>query len=110
MERQRNSRFDYFNHTRKLAENEEDDVEEIIDAEQELHREEDAPQDLRRKRYKSRYADELMLSEWLVDIPEQLSLEWMMVPSPVGKRVLVVAAKVQFQYNIYAFFRMKNDF
>lgn len=38
-----------------------------------------------------------MLSEWLVDIPEQLSSEWMMVPSPVGKRVLVVAAKVSLQ-------------
>ncbi|EYC07886.1 hypothetical protein Y032_0068g186 [Ancylostoma ceylanicum] len=92
MERQRNSRFDHFNHTRKLAENEEDD-EEIIDAERDHQEEQEKPQDLRKKRYKSRYADELMLSEWLVDIPEQLSSEWMMVPSPVGKRVLVVAAK-----------------
>ncbi|CAJ0608198.1 unnamed protein product [Cylicocyclus nassatus] len=93
MERQRNSRFDHFNHTRKLAENEDDDEEEIIDTQKDSQDEEEKPQDLRKKRYKSRYADELMLSEWLVDIPEQLSSEWMMVPSPVGKRVLVVAAK-----------------
>lgn len=91
MERQRNSRFDHFNHTRKLAENEEEEV--IIEAEQQQADGEEVAQDLRKKRYKSRYADELMLSEWLVDIPEQLSSEWMMVPSPVGKRVLVVAAK-----------------
>ncbi|KAK5983374.1 DNA repair protein REV1like [Bombus terrestris] [Trichostrongylus colubriformis] len=91
IERQRNSRFDHFNHTRKLAENVSDDEDEIV--EQLKTDGEEVPQDLRKKHYKSRYADELMLSEWLVDIPEQLSSEWMMVPSPVGKRVLVVAAK-----------------
>ncbi|KIH53353.1 hypothetical protein ANCDUO_16521, partial [Ancylostoma duodenale] len=52
MERQRNSRFDHFNHTRKLAENEEDD-EEIIDAERDHREEQEKPQDLRKKRYKS---------------------------------------------------------
>ncbi|VDL72196.1 unnamed protein product [Nippostrongylus brasiliensis] len=93
MERQRNSRFDHFNHTRKLAENEVDEEDEIVELEPQPS-DDDQPTDLRKKRYKSRYADELMLSEWLVDIPEQLSSEWMMVPSPVGKRVLVVAAKV----------------
>lgn len=87
MERQRISRFDHFNHTRKLAENEADDEDEIVDAEKQIVDENTA------KRHKLRYADELMLSEWLVDIPEQLSSEWMMVPSPVGRRVLVVAAK-----------------
>uniref|UniRef100_A0A0K0CVL5 Snurportin-1 n=1 Tax=Angiostrongylus cantonensis TaxID=6313 RepID=A0A0K0CVL5_ANGCA len=76
MERQRNSRFDHFNHTRMLAENE---AYEEGDEQTTTHC--------------FRYADVLMLSEWLVDIPEQLSSEWMMVPSPVGKRVLVVAAK-----------------
>ncbi|KAK6733692.1 hypothetical protein RB195_017445 [Necator americanus] len=92
MERQRNSRFDHFNHTRKLAENEDDD-ESVIEPEGDHQNDQEKAQDLRKKRFKSRYADELMLSEWLVDIPEQLSSEWMMVPSPVGKRVLVVAAK-----------------
>ncbi|KAK6050394.1 hypothetical protein COOONC_12100, partial [Cooperia oncophora] len=91
IERQRNSRFDHFNHTRRLAENVSDDEVEVV--EQLKMDGEEVPQDLRKKHHKSRYADELMLSEWLVDIPEQLSSEWMMVPSPVGKRVLVVAAK-----------------
>lgn len=35
-----------------------------------------------------------MLSEWLVDIPEELDDSWNMVPCPEGKRTLVVAAKV----------------
>ena len=35
-----------------------------------------------------------MTSEWLVDIPDKLSKEWIMVPSPVGRRTLVVANKV----------------
>ncbi len=35
-----------------------------------------------------------MLSEWLVDIPETLSDRWLMMVCPVGKRCLVVAAKV----------------
>ncbi|KAE9416451.1 hypothetical protein Angca_003580, partial [Angiostrongylus cantonensis] len=96
MERQRNSRFDHFNHTRMLAENEAyeegDEQTAIISAEQNGEHE-DAKHHIEREKQKSRYADVLMLSEWLVDIPEQLSSEWMMVPSPVGKRVLVVAAK-----------------
>ena len=35
-----------------------------------------------------------MLSEWLVDIPQTLSAEWLMVPAPVGRRALVVANRV----------------
>lgn len=42
-----------------------------------------------------RFADKLMLSEWLVDIPESLSAEWTMVMAPQGKRTLVVAANVE---------------
>lgn len=41
-----------------------------------------------------KYADVLMLSEWLVDIPTNLSSEWIMVPCPVGKRCLIVAKHV----------------
>ncbi|KAJ1369288.1 Nrap protein [Parelaphostrongylus tenuis] len=97
LERQRNSRFDHFNHTRRLAENEmsdkEDEQSEIIKAEQHGKHGDAEHHDEGKKCRKSRYADVLMLSEWLVDIPDKLSAEWMMVPSPVGKRVLVVAAK-----------------
>ncbi|CAG0882433.1 unnamed protein product [Cyprideis torosa] len=37
------------------------------------------------------YKDALMLSEWLLDIPDDLSSDWLMVPCPEGKRTLVVA-------------------
>jgi len=42
---------------------------------------------------KNKFADILMLSEWLVDIPGELSNEWTMLPCPVGKRCLVVASR-----------------
>ncbi|CAI5440805.1 unnamed protein product [Caenorhabditis angaria] len=44
-------------------------------------------------RSRSKYSDQLLLSEWLVDIPSSLSNEWTMVAAPTGKRCLVVAAK-----------------
>lgn len=37
---------------------------------------------------------QMMLSEWLVDVPADLSSDWLMVVCPVGKRSLVVASKV----------------
>lgn len=43
---------------------------------------------------KSAYADCLMFSEWLVDIPGTLSTDWIMMPCPEGRRCLVVASKV----------------
>ncbi|KAL3102930.1 hypothetical protein niasHT_025838 [Heterodera trifolii] len=48
---------------------------------------------LRRMRRKTQnpYKDMLMFSDWLVDIPGTLSTEWTMLPSPVGRRTLVVA-------------------
>lgn len=46
------------------------------------------------RRSRNRYADELMLSEWLVDIPDTLSTDWICLPCPLGKRALVVASNV----------------
>ena len=43
---------------------------------------------------------QLMLSEWMVDKPEDLVENWVMVPCPVGKRSLVVAANVGFWFQI----------
>lgn len=37
------------------------------------------------------YKNQLMLSEWMVDVPENLSTDWLMVPAPVGKRCFVLA-------------------
>uniref|UniRef100_A0A7E4W1W6 Snurportin-1 n=1 Tax=Panagrellus redivivus TaxID=6233 RepID=A0A7E4W1W6_PANRE len=38
-----------------------------------------------------RYQDQLMFSEWLIDIPNELHETWAMMACPKGKRCLVVA-------------------
>ena len=35
-----------------------------------------------------------MLSEWLVDVPDDLEQEWLMVVCPFGKRNLIIASNV----------------
>lgn len=42
-----------------------------------------------------RYKDQLMLSEWMLEVPEDFVSEWTMVPCPVGRRNLIVASKGQ---------------
>ena len=39
------------------------------------------------------YRNQLMLSEWLVDVPPDFAENWHMTVCPVGKRSLVVASK-----------------
>lgn len=41
------------------------------------------------------FLSQLMLSEWLVDVPENFSTNWFMIPCPEGKRCLVVAERVK---------------
>jgi len=47
----------------------------------------------KRKKVTNPYKNQLMLSEWMVDVPEDLATEWLMVICPVGKRSMVVAAR-----------------
>jgi len=93
LERQKEARFDHANHARKLALNQFDAIDdEPMDEqlEEEMQKEEEA---MDKKRYnRNRYRDQLMLSEWLIDIPEQLSDAWLMFPCPVGRRCLIVAS------------------
>jgi len=44
---------------------------------------------------------QLMLSEWMLEIPENFAEEWVMVPCPVGRRSLVIASNVCYFVNIY---------
>ncbi|XP_012260909.2 snurportin-1 [Athalia rosae] len=39
------------------------------------------------------YANQLMMSEWMMEIPPDLSDKWWMVPCPLGRRVLLIACK-----------------
>ncbi|VDO40207.1 unnamed protein product [Onchocerca flexuosa] len=93
LRRQKEARFDYANHARKLAMNEMDEDE---NNEEEEEMDSTMPgknsKKINRKRNCNRYADELMLSEWLVDIPDSLSKDWICIPCPVGRRCLVVAS------------------
>lgn len=45
------------------------------------------------KKLPKRYANQLMLSEWLIDVPSDLGQEWIVVVCPVGKRALIVASR-----------------
>ena len=40
------------------------------------------------------YRNQLMLSEWMLEIPEKFAEDWLMAPCPAGKRSLVIASKV----------------
>lgn len=40
------------------------------------------------------YANQLMMSEWMLEVPQDLVGKWIVVPCPQGKRTLLVARKV----------------
>lgn len=37
---------------------------------------------------------QVMLSEWMLEVPEDFTEKWIMVPCPRGKRTILVAGKV----------------
>ena len=39
-----------------------------------------------------------MLSEWMIDVPENLETHWVAVACPEGRRCLVIAAKVEINF------------
>lgn len=43
---------------------------------------------------KKRYADKLMMSEWMEEVPLDLDAKWLFVPCPTGKRCLLITEKV----------------
>lgn len=97
LELQKQKRYDYVNHARRLAENDwsldqRDDGLVLMDASHRLDNEEMEwmVQYCKPPRF---YKDQLMLSEWLVEVPDDLDTEWKLVLCPEGKRCLIVAAK-----------------
>ncbi|XP_072038284.1 snurportin-1-like [Amphiura filiformis] len=100
LENQKKKRQDFANHARRLAADDwkglEDDVEEEKedkDTTEKMESTTTRPRSRRRHRDKNYYKDQLMMSEWLVDIPIDLSMEWVMVLCPTGKRTLVIASQ-----------------
>ncbi|XP_065589673.1 snurportin-1 [Cyrtonyx montezumae] len=90
---QRERRLDYVNHARRLAEGDWAGVESEEDGEKDGDGEEEEMEVDVGRRLPKRYANQLMLSEWLVDVPVDLEQEWIVVVCPVGKRALVVASR-----------------
>lgn len=82
---QKKNRDDYVNHLRKLATNEWTDKNEF------KHEHMDVEENIPRKPPK--YRDQLMLSEWLVEVPCDLKSNWLLVLCPSGRRNLVVASR-----------------
>lgn len=101
---QKKKRYNYVNHARRLADGDwtgmDSDTEEEVEKKK-GHGEEQVEEDLndpemeieQRIKLPLHYANQLMLSEWLVDIPLNLDTDWLMVVCPVGKRSLIVASK-----------------
>ncbi|KAJ8417047.1 hypothetical protein AAFF_G00282740 [Aldrovandia affinis] len=96
---QKTKRLNYVNHARRLADGDwtgadSEEEEELESGEKEAgEKEEEGMEIEQRKKLPRHYANQLMLSEWLVDVPPDLDADWLMVVCPVGKRSLVVASK-----------------
>merc|ERR1719391_381325 len=87
LEHQKSRRDDFVNHARCLAMGEfeeedpdEDDTEDM-----------DTTEFKHRRMYKS-YKNQLMLSEWLVEVPEDLVTNWILILCPEGRRNFVVSS------------------
>ncbi|XP_061629405.1 snurportin-1 [Phyllopteryx taeniolatus] len=108
LELQKIKRLNYVDHVRCLANGDwtgadsdgEQDMEEQQqeDEEQKRKREQDGKaeeegMEIERRKLPKHYANQLMLSEWLVDVPAELDSDWLMVVCPVGKRSLIIASK-----------------
>ncbi|NWI69213.1 SPN1 protein, partial [Todus mexicanus] len=75
-------RLDYVNHARRLAE---DDWAGMESEEKEGEGEEEEEMEVDAgKKLPKRYANQLMLSEWLVDVPSDLEQEWVVVVCPAA--------------------------
>lgn len=46
------------------------------------------------KYHRHYYDNYLMLSEWMLEVPQDLTENWLVVPCPQGRRTLLVARKV----------------
>ncbi|KAM6937084.1 snurportin-1 [Xenentodon cancila] len=102
LELQKSKRLNYVNHARRLADGDwtgaDSDGEEDMEKQEEGQREQDGTaeeegMEIERRKLPKHYANQLMLSEWLVDVPADLESDWLMVVCPVGKRSLIVASK-----------------
>lgn len=100
LEEQKSRRENFVDYARRIAEGEDQNGNEAVD---EMGGDEactDAVEmgqtknrKMRKAPYCNPYKNQLMLSEWMVDVPPDLEQNWMVVVCPIGKRCLIVASK-----------------
>lgn len=70
------------------------EVMEVWHADDEVMDQSQSGQQQQRRRKKERaYRDILMLSEWMVQVPEKFEEDWLMLVCPIGKRCAVVSSQ-----------------
>ncbi|KAK0055215.1 snurportin-1 [Biomphalaria pfeifferi] len=88
LESQKNRRFDFLNLVRNLTDDCWDE-----DSKEEKEDENLMEIDVALKKPGRFYKDQLMLSEWLVEVPNDFASEWITVLCPVARRCLIVASR-----------------
>ncbi|XP_798268.4 snurportin-1 [Strongylocentrotus purpuratus] len=99
---QREQRRNYADVGRKLAEEDYANITLSDDEEEEETMDQTSPTSGKRRRSKGKgrgkkkeryYSNQLMLSEWLDDVPSDLAENWLMVPCPVGRRTFIITSR-----------------
>ncbi|XP_031419627.1 snurportin-1 [Clupea harengus] len=101
LELQKTKRLNYVNHARRLADgdwtgadSDDEETAETAEKAQESQQDAEEEEDMEvQRKLPKHYANQLMLSEWLVEVPAEMASDWLLVPCPVGKRSLVIASK-----------------
>ena len=90
LEAQKSRRQDFLSIARNLASNEfEYDEEE--DENESFNESMDTSDIVKKYKVRQRFKNQLMESEWLVEIPQDFATNWSMVPVPEGRRCFLVA-------------------
>ncbi|KAK3801756.1 hypothetical protein RRG08_043772 [Elysia crispata] len=92
LEKQKNRRYDFMNLVRNLTDNNWSNSDEK-GADEDVTQNEEMEIETQLQKPGRFYKDQLMLSEWLVEVPSDFSSEWITVLCPVARRCLIVASR-----------------
>jgi len=89
LEHQKAKRDDLVNHARCLAMGEFEEEEELEEEEEDM---DTTGGEIKHRRLRKTYKNQLMLSEWLVEVPVDMEDNWLLLLCPEGRRNFVIAA------------------
>ncbi|XP_063434512.1 uncharacterized protein LOC134715897 [Mytilus trossulus] len=93
LEEQKKHRFDYLSHVRNLSEGQWDNADaESVDSQESMDIQV-TEENVNIRRPGKYYRNQLMYSEWLVEVPDDFMENYLTVVCPVGKRCLVIASR-----------------